>query len=469
MGLLMKMATLIPLIKDNKIGKNVQANMTGFESELGHPAKPVLNVLKESLQFDNKDQNVYYEICQRAKQTREPFPLNDHTSKFLSDLVHLDLWGPYKYPKMPNDDERVDPNLNSDNKSQSDSSHSSVSGRDVNTADFPDNSGNDVDHSKDIFATQNEKVTTFEDNIFSEGNLDQYPNLSTQGVQNVRRSSRQSVLPRNYNDFVVESKVKYEMDALLRNDTWEIVNLPKDRKAIGSKRIYKIKYRSNGEIDIYTARLVAQGFGQKKGLIIRRLFLLLKKCLYGLKQAPRQWNAKFTSTLIENGFSQSKSDYSFYTKSDKGIFLALLVYVDDIIITSYNIFEIEKFKVISTDKDICHNQRKYILDLLSEYGLGVHIIKDSGMNLKVFSDADWAKCVVTRKSITGYCVFLNNSLISWKSKKQNALSESSTKAEYRALASVTSEGATQQENKTTSWLGGLQSRCIVVRARLGDR
>ncbi|GJT15157.1 hypothetical protein Tco_0873863 [Tanacetum coccineum] len=208
---------------------------------------------------------------------------------------------------MPNDDERVDPNLNSDNKSQSDSSHSSVSGRDVNTADFPDNSGNDADSSEDIFATQNEKVTKFEDNIFSEGNLDQYPNLSTQGAQNVRRSSRQSVFPRNYNDFVVESKVKYglekyigysklntenycfvtqlnknnkpksffeaskfsywtdamnqEMDALLRNDTCEIVNLPKDRKAIKSKRIYKIKYRSNGEINIYTARLVAQGFG----------------------------------------------------------------------------------------------------------------------------------------------------------------------------------------------------------------
>nr|GEX09668.1 ribonuclease H-like domain-containing protein [Tanacetum cinerariifolium] len=51
-------------------------------------------------------------------------------------------------------------------------------------------------------------------------------------------------------------------------------------------------------------------------------------------EATSQWNAKLTSTLIENGFSQSKSDYSLYTKSDKGVFVALLVYVDDIISTA---------------------------------------------------------------------------------------------------------------------------------------
>ncbi|GKB43529.1 ribonuclease H-like domain-containing protein [Tanacetum coccineum] len=117
----------------------------------------------------------------------------------------------------------------------------------------------------------------------------------------------------------------------------------------------------------------------------------LKKSLYGLKQAPRQWNAKLTSTLIENGFSQSKSHYSLYIKFDKRVFLTLLVYVDDIIITGNSISEIEKFKeflkskfmikdlgklkyffgieVVDTDKGICFNQRKYVLDLLSEYGM----------------------------------------------------------------------------------------------------
>ncbi|GJT86255.1 ribonuclease H-like domain-containing protein [Tanacetum coccineum] len=63
---------------------------------LGHPAEPVLNVLKGSLQIDNMDKNVYCETRQRAKQTIEPFSLSDHVSKSLGDLVHLDLWGPYQ-------------------------------------------------------------------------------------------------------------------------------------------------------------------------------------------------------------------------------------------------------------------------------------------------------------------------------------------------------------------------------------
>ncbi|GJR06201.1 ribonuclease H-like domain-containing protein [Tanacetum coccineum] len=328
---------------------------------------------------------------------------------------------------IPNDDERVDPKLKSDNKSQSDSSSSFESGRNSFTTDLSVNSEKNADSSDNIFATQ---------------------------------------------------------------DEW---------------------------IDRFKARLVDQGFSQKEGIDYEETFSPV------VKMALRQWNAKLTSTLIENGFIQSKYDYSLYTKSDKGVFLALLVCVDDIIITGNNV-EIEKFKVIDTDNGICLNQRKYVLGLLSEYGmlackpvntplisklvisdeatkkdhvldnitdyqklmgkliyltntrhdisyvvhclsqfmhspltyhlktdfkimrylkgcpgLGIHFIKNSGISLSAFSDHDWAKCVVTRKSITGYCVFLNNSLISWKSKKQTTLFKYYTEAEYRALASVTSE------------------------------
>ncbi|GJT20107.1 ribonuclease H-like domain-containing protein [Tanacetum coccineum] len=603
---------------------NLKNVLHDWHYRLGHPADPVLNVLKDSLNIDKKDNTVCCEICQRAKQTREPFPLSDHKSKSLGDLVHLDLWGPYKvtssegfrffltvvddytravwvylikskdevshfitifynlienqfkrkikvfrsdngtefvnqsvsklcsdkgiihqtscvytpqqngiaerkhrhllndsevgkndstnvfqdvnhinffdieYPEIPNDDERVTNDLN---KGKSDSSNSSVSGSTINTADFPVDSGNDADSSNDFVATQNEE----------------------------------------YSHWI--NAMNQEMDALLRNGTWELVDLPEGRKAIRRidyeetfspvVKMVTVRCLLNiivsmscpvFQLDVNNAFL----YGDSKEVVFTKLpegyfssdnkVCRLEKYLYGLKQAHRQWNAKLTSTLIENGFSQSKSDYSLYTKSDKGVFLALLVYVDDIILTGNSISKIEKFKVflkskfmikdlgklkyflgnevVDTDKGICLNQRKYVLDLLSEYGmlackpaktplmsklvisneandkdpllenitdyqklmgnliyltntrpdisydvhclsLGVYITKTSGMFLTAYSDADWAKCIVTRKFVTGYCVFLNNYLVSWKSKKQNTLSKSSTEAKYRALASVT--------------------------------
>lgn len=56
-----------------------------------------------------------------------------------------------------------------------------------------------------------------------------------------------------------------------------------------------------------------------------------------------------------------------------------------------------------------------------------------------YTDADWAGDPNTRKSVTGYCVYLGASLIAWKSRKQRTVARSSTEAEYRALASTVAE------------------------------
>ncbi|XP_023772322.1 uncharacterized protein LOC111920980 [Lactuca sativa] len=263
----------------------------------------------------------------------------------------------------------------------------------------------------------------------------------------VSRSRRESHMPVNFADYIVDGKYKYgversvnysfldsetkcfisnlnktvepksyneafsdpnwikamndEMEALHRNNTWEITDLPKNRKPIGCKWVYKIKYKSNGEIDRYKARLVAKGYNQREGidfeetfspvakivtvrilislsvhyswslyqLDINNAFLYgdlaedvymslppgyyssndtrvckLIKSLYGLKQAPRKWNEKLCASLFMFGFKQSISDYSLFIRKVEGSITVLLVYVDDIILTGNSEVELKKVK-----------------------------------------------------------------------------------------------------------------------------
>ncbi|XP_031111756.1 uncharacterized protein LOC116015721 [Ipomoea triloba] len=72
-------------------------------------------------------------------------------------------------------------------------------------------------------------------------------------------------------------------------------------------------------------------------------------------------------------------------------------------------------------------------------GQGLFYPRNGEMQLNVFSDSDSASCLDSRKSVTGFCIFLDYALIWWKSKKQTTVSRSSSEAEYRALASTVCE------------------------------
>ena len=260
----------------------------------------------------------------------------------------------------------------------------------------------------------------------------------------------------------------------------------------------------------------------------------MKKSLYGLKQSSRQWYEKLSNLLLTCGYSHAHADHSLFIKAHNSEFIALIVYVDDIVLTGNSLAEIERIKhilhinfhikdlgklkyflgieVAHSDKGISLCQRKYCLDLLKDSGMlgckpsstpmdsslrlhndssgflddplsyrrlvgrlvyltstrpdiafatqqlsqfmskptkahhaaAVHVLRylkgcpGQGLffprtcspHLLGFSDADWATCIDSRRSITGYCFFIGNSLVSWKTKKQTTVSRSSSEAEY---------------------------------------
>ncbi|XP_073138208.1 secreted RxLR effector protein 161-like [Henckelia pumila] len=209
----------------------------------------------------------------------------------------------------------------------------------------------------------------------------------------------------------------------------------------------------------------------------QKLVCRLHKSIYGLRQASRQWYTMFSTFLLESNFTQSQADYTLFIRGSGSSFLALLVYVDDIIIAGPSSDVIHNFKSELQSrfklKDLGH--LKYFLGLeiarpdimfavhkLSQYvatprtthlkavhqllrylkstpGQGIFFPTNASSHLRAFSDADWATCPDTRRSVTDFCVFLGDALISWKTKKQVTIPKSSTEAEYRALASTTSE------------------------------
>ncbi|GAA0147505.1 transmembrane signal receptor [Lithospermum erythrorhizon] len=86
-------------------------------------------------------------------------------------------------------------------------------------------------------------------------------------------------------------------------------------------------------------------------------------------------------------------------------------------------------------------------------GQGVLLQRENTRVLQGWCHSDWAACPTTRRSVTGWIVFLGSSLVSWKSKKQDTFSLSSAEAEYRAMAKLTCE---------LKWMQGLLE-CLDVR------
>lgn len=185
-----------------------------------------------------------------------------------------------------------------------------------------------------------------------------------------------------------------EVNALLKNQTWSLVQSSPKHNTVGCKWVFRVKRKPNGSVERYKARLVAKGFHQQPGidfhdtfspvikpatirtvlsiavsrgwrlrqLDVKNAFLhgflsedvymvqppgfvdptrpnhvcKLHKALYGLKQAPRACFQRLSSFLLSIGFVQSVADSSlFIFRRDQHV-IYFLLYVDDIVVTGNN-------------------------------------------------------------------------------------------------------------------------------------
>ena len=181
-----------------------------------------------------------------------------------------------------------------------------------------------------------------------------------------------------------------ETKAMVVNDTWCEIELPKGEKVVTSKWVFTIKYLENGKVERHKTRLVARGFTQTYGEdyidtfahvaklhtirivlslvvnlqldlwkidvknaflrgeledeiymhpppdlehLVKKINVLLKKEIYGLKQSPRTLYNKLSTTLNGCGFRKFELDHTLFTLSGPSGIIVLLIYVDDIIKT----------------------------------------------------------------------------------------------------------------------------------------
>ena len=196
--------------------------------------------------------------------------------------------------------------------------------------------------------------------------------------------------------------MKTEMMALKKADTWDKCILPVEKKAVGARWVFTVKYNADGTVNRHKARLVAKGYTQTYGIdysdtfspvakidTIRVLFSVaankdwplhqfdvknaflhgdlkeevymvpppgfsedfkkdevckLKKSLYGLKQSPRAWFGRFTMAMKRYGYKQSNADHTLFLKKRGNLITCLIIYVDDMIITGDDTEEISHLR-----------------------------------------------------------------------------------------------------------------------------
>nr|GEY15682.1 ribonuclease H-like domain-containing protein [Tanacetum cinerariifolium] len=251
-----------------------------------------------------------------------------------------------------------------------------------------------------------------------------------------------------------------EYNALIKNGTWLLVPRPAGVNMVRSVWLFKHKFHADGTLSRFKAHLVANGSSQKLGVILMRLLaqlsnqplftwflalMCLRKYALQLLERAHMVHCNPSRTPVD---TESKPGLEGVPIQDPTLYRSLA--------GSYSILHLLVqicLMSFSMSAVICMIRGSLTLlllsvscDMLGTVDFGLQLYAFATTSLVGYTDADWAGCPSTRRSTSGYCVFLGDNILSWSAKRQHTLSRSSAKAEYRGVANVVAE---------TAWLRNL--------------
>ncbi|RVW67317.1 Retrovirus-related Pol polyprotein from transposon TNT 1-94 [Vitis vinifera] len=216
-----------------------------------------------------------------------------------------------------------------------------------------------------------------------------------------------------------------EMDSIMSNQTWELVDLPPGSKPIGCKWVFRRKYHTDGMIQTFKARLVAKGFKQREGIdyfdtyapvarttSIRILFALASIHNLFVHQMDVK-TAFLNGDLMRRSTWNNRKVLFYWGMKTKCV---------------YSNPSVEHWKAIGRVLGYLKNTKELSL----QYSKFPAIIEG-------YSDASWISSVGDNLSTTGWVFTLGGGAVSWGSKKQTCISHSTMEAEFIALAATGKE------------------------------
>nr|GEW19653.1 retrovirus-related Pol polyprotein from transposon TNT 1-94 [Tanacetum cinerariifolium] len=224
--------------------------------------------------------------------------------------------------------------------------------------------------------------------------------------------------PLEDDDLVEEEAVEViamqeELNQFVSNDVWELVPNPLNMTINGTKWVFRNKLDENGVVSRNKARLVAQGYNQQEEID------------YDKTYAPV---ARLESIRILLAYACAL-DFKLFQMDVKSAFLNGFINEEVYVAQPSGFIDFAKPNHVYRLKKLFKDSNKLLK--LGTMHLGLWYPKGSSIETIVYADSDRMRDYVDRKSTSGICTFMGCCLTSWFSKKQTALSISTTEAEYR--------------------------------------